>query len=601
MAVKSIIEIELNDEEFKAFQSVFNKYQTQLKNMPKEWASAASGAAAVKSEFVETTEESRKQNELAKSQEEHLRSSRSLINSSTLSWSTLYKGTKDVASSIGDATKSLIKWSTLSTAFTGLLGAGSLFGIDRLAVNVAMQRRSAMGLGITYGQQAAMGISYNRLIDSGSLLEHVANAKYDITSPEYKALLMSGVSPQKIQKGNAADISVDFLHRLPELFKGWEKNPSMVGPRAQALGIDKLLSNEDFMRYLNASPDERSNIEKKYASSDYNLSNQTQEKWQNLVNQLDKASETIKVSFLEKFSRVVPAIEKISGSFTHAVEAFAKSDILKTWIDDLGTGLDGLANYIDKPEFQTGVKNLVEGIKDVAKSVWDFIASFGPEITPNEPSIAARQGISRAAAIITPSAGITPKTAPSVPQETPTKGKQSWWTPERMKYIADRLVNEAGLTEMGAAGLVARMAYVESTGPSDINKQSGAMGIAQWLGKRKKGVILGDLKSQTDHVIDEIKNSEKSAAEVLRHARTKEEAARGASMYERAEGYNPSTGYDYFTNKTPVGKVYDTIYGNSSFSGAASKPTVSIWQNTGNNPNLSTYQTDQTYTKPGPP
>ena len=39
------------------------------------------------------------------------------------------------------------------------------------------------------------------------------------------------------------------------------------------------------------------------------------------------------------------------------------------------------------------------------------------------------------------------------------------------------------------------------------------------------------------------------------------DAARGASMYERAEGYNAVTGVDNFTSSTPVGKILGIIHG----------------------------------------
>lgn len=138
--------------------------------------------------------------------------------------------------------------------------------------------------------------------------------------------------------------------------------------------------------------------------------------------------------------------------------------------------------------------------------------------------------------------------APQVPQE----GKrQGWWTTDKQQYAVNYLMKNAGLSEIGARGLVARWAHVEAAkGPGEVNPQSGAMGIAQWLGSRKKGVELGNFENQLAHAARELNTSEKRAGDVLRNAKTAEEAARGASIYERAEGYNPSTGLDNFTQKT---------------------------------------------------
>jgi hypothetical protein len=144
-----------------------------------------------------------------------------------------------------------------------------------------------------------------------------------------------------------------------------------------------------------------------------------------------------------------------------------------------------------------------------------------------------------------------------------------WWTPERMKYAADYLIKNAGLSPQGAAGLVARWAGVESNGgPGSLNPTSGAEGIAQWLGARKiEGVTNGSFDAQLANVVKELNSSEKAAGDALRAAGTLAEGARGASMYERAEGYNPSTGTDNFTSRTPVQDVYGQLYEGSAAEG----------------------------------
>lgn len=136
-------------------------------------------------------------------------------------------------------------------------------------------------------------------------------------------------------------------------------------------------------------------------------------------------------------------------------------------------------------------------------------------------------------------------------------GKAGWWTKERQQYAYDRLTKEAKLSDMGAKGLISRWSNVEAkAGPTAKNPVSGAHGIGQWLGDRKKA--LGgsvDFTVQIDHAIDELNGKEKKAGDVLRNATTAEEGAIGASAYERAEGYNARTKRDNFTSKTLAGML----------------------------------------------
>jgi hypothetical protein len=143
------------------------------------------------------------------------------------------------------------------------------------------------------------------------------------------------------------------------------------------------------------------------------------------------------------------------------------------------------------------------------------------------------------------------------------KGVGGWWTPERIQHAADRLQKEAGLSEMGAAGLVARWAGIEAPGgPTAVNPTSGAAGINQALGSRKPAGYAGwSFDQQLDYIIKTDLPSERRAYEQLKTAKTMGDAARGGSMYERAEQYNPVTGIDSQTANTPVGRILRILHG----------------------------------------
>lgn len=150
-----------------------------------------------------------------------------------------------------------------------------------------------------------------------------------------------------------------------------------------------------------------------------------------------------------------------------------------------------------------------------------------------------------------------------------------WWTPDRQGHAVDRLMKEGGLSQAGAEGLVSRWANVEAgAGPTALNPSSGAAGIAQWLGARRQG-FTGDYDSQLSHALEELKGPESRAGKALRGAKDAREGAIGASMFERAEGYNPRTGIDNFTAKSLAGasRVHAEIAGvaGKHFSDAATK------------------------------
>ena len=132
-------------------------------------------------------------------------------------------------------------------------------------------------------------------------------------------------------------------------------------------------------------------------------------------------------------------------------------------------------------------------------------------------------------------------------------GVGHWWTKDRIAHAVDRLVNEAHLSRAGAEGLVSRWATVEAAGgPTAVNPKSGAWGIGQWLGARGGGRTT-DFDAQIGKAVGELNGSEARAAKQLRAATNAHEAAIGASMFVRAEHYNPHTGADDWTSKSEAG------------------------------------------------
>lgn len=97
-----------------------------------------------------------------------------------------------------------------------------------------------------------------------------------------------------------------------------------------------------------------------------------------------------------------------------------------------------------------------------------------------------------------------------------------------------------GLTENQARGILGNLLQESNGNPNAINKTSGAYGIAQWLGDRKKNLFYRynnapTLDQQLEYIWEELNLNEKSALEKLLQTDTIAEATRAfANHYERA-------------------------------------------------------------------
>jgi Phage tail lysozyme len=137
---------------------------------------------------------------------------------------------------------------------------------------------------------------------------------------------------------------------------------------------------------------------------------------------------------------------------------------------------------------------------------------------------------------------------------TSATSAHGWWTPERQQHAIQAL-EAGGVSPLGAAALVSRWMNVESAGgPGSVNPITGAFGIGQWLGGRKSGIAGDtDFDDQLAYALRELRSTEVRAYMHLNAATDPRDAAIGASMYERAGGYNSATGMDDYTGRTAAG------------------------------------------------
>lgn len=579
MTIRSTLDIQVNDGAFRAYKAHFDNYQAAVAQLPGDWSKVSQSVGDSKKAFDDLVSKLVTQNYESQQYNLAQKAADQLVKNQVTSWKHMAISTRNIVTTVVSATENLIKWVGPMAVVTGLLGAaGGLFGLDRLAMSVAGGRRDIMGSGVQYGQRRAFETNFGRFVDTQSLIGNVSGSMYDATKPGYTALMAAGIPSSFIDKHNAADVSVELLQRLPALFAGMNKR--LIGPKAQALGLTNLISQENIVSVLSAQPGELTsqirNYKRDTGSLDINQPGQLA--YVNFLTQLDRAGKTIETVLVRGLAKWAEPLTHLSEAVVKLVIDVAGSNNFKQFMDTIGRGIENLATYINSTAFENVVKDFGDWIGSMASTVkWavDELIALGAHkatMSPNAIALGAgfRPGGSKPSGTF---GGKNPAFTPSPIAEVGWGPLGKWWTSDRIKHAVDYLQKNAGLTQVGAAGLVARWSAIESrSGPGAVNPISGAEGIGQWLGSRKTG-FTGEYDSQLAHAANELNTSEKKAGDYLRQATTPEQAATGASMFERAEGFNSSTGNDNFTGRTPVRSIIDVLN--------APSPTPTIRSTTG--------------------
>ncbi|EGH6053846.1 hypothetical protein IE463_001937 [Salmonella enterica] len=388
MAAKSIVEIDVQDEKFQSFLEKFNEYQKALSELPEQWRGAVHGLgeAAKETERVrDGTEGITKAfadgvaalasvndgldrlngnlEKATKTQTEFNRKSggaRNFLNKAS-------KDAKSLAGHIKDATTSLLSWGTVLGLFSGLAGAGGLWGLNHLAGNASAQRFTAMGLGTTAGGLNSTAVDFQKALGNPvGTLGAIRDAQLDL-SKRWQFRAMGVDNPDR-----------DPAELLPEMIKAARDIFVCHGSTqqgAEAYGLTNYFTLDDLNRFKKMS-DEEIDAMAKQAQQDtrrLQLTDQQLRQWQDFNIQLDRSKVSIGNTFIRGLAPLAPELGKLSDAFSGAIETVLKSPELGKWIDGLSDGIRRFGNYLASTEFQKDVEAFISGVERLGRVIGKVI------------------------------------------------------------------------------------------------------------------------------------------------------------------------------------------------------------------------------------
>lgn len=400
MTIHALLDVDVADEKFKQFAKVFDQYQEALKQTPLAWKQtnqaideAASAMDDVHDawggveEAVKTTGTTFTQNVLILSQQTKELSEQDKIirererlekaaaaekrrqqREQEASWKKMTEDAKSFASHVKDATTSLLRWGELTGVISGILGGGGLFGIDRLATSAGNERRTATGLGLTTGQERALGINLQRYVDPSSLEQGVLSTLSDPT--KQLPLINLGLNPQAEGQKGTAQATLDVMTALKKKVDATPDN--MLGQLISTFQYGNLgLSLQDLKRIKSESPDVYAgNLSR--AGSDAALlgyDDKTAKAWQDLQVQLRRAGSELEKDFVVGLVKAAPAIEHLSSAVIGAVDEFTKNGGFTYIVDEVSSGLEDFAAFLKTDEFKADVRTFVADVGALAHAI----------------------------------------------------------------------------------------------------------------------------------------------------------------------------------------------------------------------------------------
>lgn len=387
MAAKAIVDIAVNDDSFNSFLDKFNGYKKAVDELPEAWRMSSRGIGdsaketekmrhsmdAVTKAFTDGVASISALNggldQLNQSLDKAGKTQSDLNKKTSGASNFLSKASKDAKSLAGhlkDATTSLLSWGSIVGVFTGLAGAGGLWGMNRLAGSAAAQRFTAMGLGTTAGGLNSAAVNFQSAMGNPvGTLGAIRDAQADLGKRwTFNAM--------------GVDANQDPTKLLPQMIKSARDifvNNGSTQQGAEAYGLTNYFTLDDLNRFKKMSDAEIDAMAKQAAVDTQKLqvSDRQLKQWQDFNIQLERSKVSISNTFIRGLAPLTPALAKLSDAFSDAIDTVLKSPELGKWIDSLAGGIQKFGNYLASPSFKSDVDAFMSAVEKLGKVIMSVI------------------------------------------------------------------------------------------------------------------------------------------------------------------------------------------------------------------------------------
>lgn len=398
MANKSVIAINVDDQQFKAFYELYKEFHANVEDMPEAWKQiggsaieaqqAMSGAASVLMGNLERA--AGHASNLAdhlKEAKEAQRAFALATGESDSAMKRLGKGAKELKETLFGIGGFLMK--------LGVLGVGSsiagFFGMDKLAQFAVGTQRQARGLGMTTGQLQAFKTDYDRFgLDEGTL-NTVANSRTDLSKMWAIQRALGGMPQDQIDRLDTGELTARLAQQAHDW---WSSTPSNQHNEAfyQASGLPQAGISLDQARLLgNTSASElmRALVQYKGDRNRLGISDKSTDALYSFSRELEKTGRMLETSLANHLAPLGTGLELFTKRLGEDADALFNKILTPENLDKVEKGLEGVADYLVSDDFQKVLKEAGHDIAFLCTALFDaakFIAHLFPDSGINVPS-----------------------------------------------------------------------------------------------------------------------------------------------------------------------------------------------------------------------
>lgn len=398
MSNKPIIEVDVNDAQFRGFYELFQQYSAQVEEMPDDWkkvAGATKEAGKFVSDFSKFSDASKESLMLAAIQADAIgkavgeatkaqKEFASIARNGSSELEKMAKHAKTLGSEVFGIGKFLMKIGTIGFGLTGVGAILSGLGLRDLARSAISNQGEARSIGVTPGQLSAFQTDFGRYVDP-SILNRAADAQSDMRKIPY-AMLATGQSISAIQNESPDELSMRMMQRAHD----WWSNTPLSMRNSQTLqgtGLNQFMSFEEVRKLGAMTPQEFSAAQTNYRkdASTFNVSDKSTDAWYGFEREIEAAGRLLKTDLTDRLSQLAPDLQHFVDVFSKDAKKLVDDIFTPSNLQSLENGIGKLTDYLGSPAFQQDLKDfagLIGLVADKMRAAARFLGiDTGPALS----------------------------------------------------------------------------------------------------------------------------------------------------------------------------------------------------------------------------
>ena len=378
---KAIIDVEINDSAWKTFNKQVEAHRKALAQMPGEWGAVGKAVQKVVNSGAKFTATIQAQVKAFKQANTLAGKLTVTLKASDRITTSLARNTMNFARHIKDATRSILSWGSIMGLFSGLLGAGGLFGIARLASHISSGAAGAMGSGSSYGGEKSAEISYGQVLGGSGGVQSLLNR---IAQEQHSGGVMFGrlgMGRSQWQGKQASDVLGPLLEAMQHAYRNAPKG-------AEKQAMEALAPGMDFNTLMRINAMNIGSLQQQYTARkrELELSSGTQSAYQRFERALDSAGEKLQNLIANAIVPLLPALEQFTRGLLKAIGMILHNPMIKGLVAGAGKALEAGAAYVLSDQFSSDFKSFMATmvkIGDAVVTTAEFLNKWlGSDSTP---------------------------------------------------------------------------------------------------------------------------------------------------------------------------------------------------------------------------